>query len=417
MANSTMTSRERVIKSIKHEQPDRIPIDLGATPSSGISAIAYSNLKKYLRFKKGQTQIYDVVQQLAQPEMDIINHFNVDILDVGRAFNIKQEDWYNINLHKMNFQYPKWFHPIKNQDGSYDAIDSDGVRIATMPSGGYFYDQTYFPYKDGYPKNYDNLPKAMEKVLWSALVHSPWDNAGTHNFWETLRERTIKLREETDKALIIACGCNLFEWGTFLRGMENFLMDLIRRPYEVEKLLDHLMESHLVTLENVCESIGDIVDIVRFGDDLGTNHGPFMSPKTYQRFFKPRHTKLCKFTKDHSKMHTFLHSCGSINKLMPDLIECGYDIINPVQINSADMDPVDLKKKYGDKITFWGGGADTRNVLNKASPSEVRKHVTKLLEIFSPGGGFIFNTIHNILPDVPPENIIAMFEAVEKFNE
>jgi uroporphyrinogen decarboxylase len=141
-----------------------------------------------------------------------------------------------------------------------------------------------------------------------------------------------------------------------------------------------------------------------------------MSPVTYRKLFKPRHTILCDYVHAHSSMKTFLHSCGSIYKLLPDLIEAGYDVINPVQTNSRDMEPERLKREFGRDITFWGGGADTRDVLPNASPAEVKEHVKRRLEIFAPGGGFVFNTVHNILPDVPPENIVAMYEAIAEFN-
>jgi uroporphyrinogen decarboxylase len=257
----------------------------------------------------------------------------------------------------------------------------------------------------------------MGKVHWSALVHSPWDHASEPGFWQQLRERALALRRSTDRAIIVVAGCNLFEWGTFLRRMDNFLFDLAADQVQVERLLDALMEQHLATLDRVCRAVGDVVDILRFGDDLGTEQGPFMSPATYRKLFKPRHKILCDYVKQHSQMHTFLHSCGSIYRLLPDLIEAGYEIINPVQINSRDMEPERLKREFGRDITFWGGGADTRQVLNHASPSEVRDHVRRMLDVFAPGGGFVFNTVHNILPDVPPQNIEAMYEAVAAFNE
>jgi len=255
----------------------------------------------------------------------------------------------------------------------------------------------------------------MPKIHWAGLAHSPWDHASEPDFWLQLREKALYLRKNTDKALIVVAGCNLFEWGTFLRRLDNFLTDLLLEPAEVERLLDALMEIHLATLENVCNAVGDVVDIIRFGDDLGMDTGPFMRPQTYQKLFKPRHTILCDYVKAHSNMHTFLHSCGSIYKLMPDLIEAGFEIINPVQISSRDMDPERLKREFGDDITFWGGGADTRRTINHGSPAEVKDHVRHKIETFSPGGGFVFNTVHNIMPDVPPENIIAMFEAIDEY--
>ncbi len=410
-----MTSRERILAAIEHREPDRVPIDIGATPSSGISAIAYKNLMDYLGIN-GHTRIYDVVQQLAQPEDWFIERFKIDVLDIGRSFNTSDDDWYEITMpNGKKGEYPSWFHPVEKDDGWY-AYDEEGVLIAKMPKGATFFDQAYFPYLDGYPDDFKDLPKAMSKVLWAALVHSPWDNINMPNFWEELRRRAIELREKTDKALMVVAGCNLFEWGTFLRRMDNFLMDLVLDQKNVERLLDALMEQHLPFLEKVCDAVGDVVDIIRFGDDLGIDTGPFMQPEIYRKLFKPRHKMLCDYVKSHSKMHTFIHSCGSIYKLIPDLIEAGIEIINPVQTNAKDMEPEKLKKEFGKDVTFWGGGADTRSVLNRATPEEVKKHVLERLEIFSKGGGFVFNTVHNILPDVPPENILAMFEAIEEFN-
>lgn len=413
-----MTSRERILSSVNHKEPDRVPLDLGATPSSGISAIAYNNLKKHLNIKDGNTRIYDVVQQLAQPEDEIIDRFGVDVLDIGRAFNTENGDWYDITLPDGGkAQYPAWFHPTKMPDGSQLVLDEDGDKIARMPVSGTFFDQTCFPYLDGYPADYKDLGKAMNKVLWQKLAHSPWDNAGAPNFYEKLRENALYLRKTTDKALMIVCGCNLFEWGTFLRRMDNFLVDLLLEPDEVEKLLDALMERHLAALEKVCAAVGDVVDILRFGDDLGTNDGPFMSPEIYRKLFKPRHTQLCDYVHKHSGMKTFLHSCGSLRALMPDLIEAGYDILNPVQTTARGMDPVELKREFGRDITFWGGGCNTRWVLNRAAPDEVYDYVSRTLDIFMPGGGYVFNTEHNIMPDVPPENILAMYKAVHDFGK
>jgi uroporphyrinogen decarboxylase len=416
--NSKMTSRERILASIRHEEPDRVPVDMGATPSSGISAIAYHNLKNYLGITEGHTRVYDVVQQLAQPEDMILDRFGIDAVDIGRTFNTRDEDWYDIVLPQgITVQFPAWFRPTHQPDGSLDAFTQDGLRIATKPIGADFFDQTYFPYVDGYPDDFRDLAQEMPRIHWAGLVHSPWDHAGEADFWQQLREKAIALRQSSDRALMIVAGCNLFEWGTFLRRIDNFLMDLVSDQDNVERLLDALMEIHLQTLENVCNAVGDVADILRFGDDLGMDSGPFMAPRIYQKLFKPRHKILCAYVHEHSQMHTFLHSCGSIYKLLPDLIEAGYDVINPVQTNTRDMDARRLKAEFGADITFWGGGADTRYILNHGTPAEVKDHVTERLEIFSPGGGFVFNTIHNMLPDVPPENIVAMFEAIEEFNK
>ena len=411
-----MTSRERILAAIEHRQPDRVPVDLGATPSSGISATAYGNLKTHMGITTGHTRLYDVVQQLAQPEEVVLDRFKIDVVDVGRTFNTADSDWYDIRLADgQKAQYPVWFHPEPQQDGSFIALHKDGTDIAHMPARGTFYDQSYFPYVDGYPSDFSGLDREMGKILWAALVHSPWDHAEDPRFWATLRERALALRASSDRALMIVCGCNLFEWGTFLRRMDNFLMDIYAEPETVETLLDALMERHLATLTKVCETVGDVCDILRFGDDLGMDTGPFMSPDVYRRLFKPRHAQLCATVHKHSRMKTFLHSCGSLHELMPDLIEAGYDVINPMQTTCRDMEPEKLKREFGKDICFWGGGCDTRTVLNRATPAEVKDHVRRRIEILAPGGGFVFNTVHNILPEVPPQNIVAMFEAVAEY--
>jgi uroporphyrinogen decarboxylase len=378
--------------------------------------MAYNNLKAALGIKGGHTRIYDVVQQLAQPEEAVLDALGVDVIDIGRAFNVADKDWYDITLADgSTAQYPTWFRPILRSDGSHE-VEQDGLIIARMPHQGAFYDQMHFPYLDGYPSDYADLPAAMRTVLWQALAHSPWDHAADATFWTDLRAKALHLRATTDKALMIVCGCNLFEWGTFLRRMDNFMMDLLCEPEEVERLVEALMEIHLRGLAKVCTAVGDVVDILRFGDDLGMISGPLMSPEVYRTLFKRHHTRLNEYVHTHSWMKTFLHSCGSISRLLPDLIDAGYDIINPVQTNCVEMDPATLKREFGGDITFWGGGCDTAAVLNKATPDEVRRHVLERCAIFAPKGGFVFNSIHNILPEVPPQNIIAMFKAVHEFN-
>lgn len=412
-----MTSRQRVLAAIEHRQPDRVPIDMGGTPSSGISAIAYNGLVRHLGLGGGPARVYDVVQQLAQPDDAVLDHFGIDVIDVGRAFNRTPESWRATKLPSgEDVLVPAWFSSHVAGDGGWDVYAPDGTRIAAMPGTGYFFDQTYFPYVDGYPADFHNLDQAMAKVLWAALAHSPWDHAGEEGFWDDLRARAVELRATSDRALIIAGGCNLFEWGSFLRRLDQWLMDLATAPDDVDRLLDALMERHLAFLEKLCRAVGDVVDIVRLGDDLGMDRGPFMSPDMYRRLFKPRHKALCDYIHSHSQMRIFLHSCGGIAKLIPDLIDAGFEILNPVQTNCRGMEPERLKQEFGRNVSFWGGGCDTRHVLNRLPPAEVKRHVRERLEVFAPGGGFVFNTVHNILPEVPPENVVAMFEALAEYN-
>jgi uroporphyrinogen decarboxylase len=412
-----MTSRERVWSALEHRQPDRVPVDLGATPSSGIAAIAYHRLCTHLGLPGRRTRIYDVVQQLAQPEEIVLDRFRIDAVDLGRTFNTRDEDWYDIVLAEGTpAQYPVWFRPERQPDGSYVARHPDGTPIAHMPAGGTFFDQTYFPYLDGYPSDFSDLRTAMTYVLWAAFAHSPWDHASEPDFWNQLRQRALELRRSTDRAIVLSCGCNLFEWGCFLRRMDNFLMDIYAEPAQVERLLDALVEIHLEGLERICRAVGDLIDVIRFGDDLGMDAGPFMDPDTYAKLFKPRHAMICEFARRHTRAKRLLHSCGSIYALVPHLIEAGFEIINPVQTSAHDMEPEKLKREFGQDICFWGGGCDTRRVLNRGTPAEVKDHVRRRLEILAPGGGFVFATVHNILPEVPPENIEALYEALEEFN-
>ncbi len=364
------------------------------------------------------TLIYDVVQQLAQPDDAVLDAFGVDVVDIGRTFNSAPEDWYPVAMcNGAQAFYPQWYRPMRRPDGSWATYDEHGRVLSVMPVGATFFDQAYFPYADGYPSDYSDLGDRMNKVMWSRHVHSPWDHAGDPDFYKKLRENTLKLRNETDRALMLVCGCNLFEWGSFLRRLDNWLMDLVCEADNVERLLDKLLERHLETLEKVCAAVGDLVDVIRLGDDLGMTSGPFMSPDMYRQFFKPRHRQICEYIRSHSNMHVFLHSCGAISQLMPDLIDAGIEIFNPVQTNCRGMGFRDLKKEFGSSCTFWGAGIENVGMLNAGTPEQVRMQVLERLEVLSEGSGYVFNTIHNIMPDVPPQNIIAMFDAVKEFND
>ena len=411
-----MNSRERLLTSIMHKEPDRIPVDLGATPSSGISVVAWQNLLRHLGKQHLQTHVYDVVQEVVQPELEILDQFGADILDAGRNFNQDEQYWKRMELIKgYPGLYPHWFKAEIQPGGSWVAFNQQNEPIGKMPLGATFFDQTIFPYIDGYPGDYTSLEQDMKRTVWGGFGFTPWDWADRPGFWEMLRIKTTELRSQSDRAILLGVGCNLFEWGTFLRRMDNFLMDLYLNPGEVHRLLDELMKRHMDLLARVCESVGDLVDIIKFGDDLGTNNGPLIPVETYREFFKPRHRMMCDYVKSHSPMHIMLHCCGGIYELIPELIDAGFEILNPVQINAANMEPARLKKQFGNDITFWGGGADTRNILNLGTIIEVKDHVKHNLEVFSKNGGYVFNTVHNIMPDVPPQNIVAMFEAVNDF--
>ncbi|MBD3194926.1 MAG: methyltransferase [Candidatus Lokiarchaeota archaeon] len=413
-----MNSRERVFAALNHKEPDRVPVDIGATLVSGISAIAYSNLKKYLNIEEGHIRIYDVPQQLARVEDWFINRFNIDVLDVGSAYLTGDEDWYDVEVNDIEAQFPKWFQPEFNPDGSIELIHKDGTVLGRMSKDALVMDQVYYPFQDSYPDEFNllSLMRILDKNMWGVCVAPPFSNMGEKRFWRTLRERAIELREKTNKVITLPFGVSIFQGMHSYRRMDKLLIDTARNPKKLEKFVDIQIEFYENALKVICKYLGDVIDIITFGDDLAENNGPMISPRVYKKFFKRGHEYLCDYIKNHSSMKIFFHTCGSVKPLIPDLIECGIDILNPIQINARDMDPKELKQEFGDELTFWGGGVDTRNVLNRESPKNVKKHVIELLEIYYPGGGYIFNTIHNILPDVPPENLIAMFEAIEVFN-
>ncbi|MCK5198864.1 MAG: methyltransferase, partial [Spirochaetales bacterium] len=392
----------------------------GSNPSSGISAIAHDNLMNHLDWSNESTLIYDVVQQLAQPGEKLIDLLGVDVIDIGRAFNTSDSDWKGVEMaNGRTGYYPVWFNPVKDEKGSWNAFHNDGTRIATMPEGSTFFDETCFPFVDGYPESRaamdEALDEAMDKVLWQSLVHSPWDHASESDFWEKLRKGALHLRNTTDKALMIVFGGNLFEWGTFIRRMDNFLMDLYIDRENSAILMELLMERHMKTLEKVCSTVGDVVDIIRFGDGLGMDSGPFMGIDIYRELFHSYRKQMSDYVHKNSSMHTFIHSCGSIYQYIPDLIEEGIEIINPVQTNCHDMDPARLKKEFGKEIVFWGGSMDPREIFNHGTPVKVKEETIRRMQIFAPGGGFVVNNIHNIMPDVPPENILAFYKAAREF--
>jgi len=412
-----MTGRERILTAIGHRDTDKVPVDFGSSPSSGISAIAYNKLTKFLGSNNRPVRVYDVLQQLAEPEETLLDYFSIDVIDIGRAFTQNPGDWYDISLSDgFPAQYPVWFHPHRQTDGSWIVMDNSDHIIAHMPDGATSFTQEYFPLFEGFPSNYKKLPAIMKTTPRGACPTSPWDRVEKEDFWPRLRETCLNLKKHTDRALTIGAGCSLFEWGITLRRMDRFLTDLITRSKQVERFLDTLMETHMETLTKICHWVGDVIDIFRFTDDLGTQKGLFMRPETYRKLFKPKHTQLAQYIHNHSHMHTYLHSCGSIYPLIPDLIEAGFEILNPIQTSAKDMDPAKLKKEYGKDITLWGGGIENTYILNNGTPDEVRRMVLERLNIFTPGGGYIFSTNHNILPGAPPENILAIFNTIREFN-
>ncbi len=412
-----MTSRERVRTAIDHREPDRVPIDLGAMRSTGITAVAYSRLKEHLGISSGRTLVYDVVQQLAQPEEPILDFIGSDVVDLGRAFLTDPADWKDFILPDGSPAAIPAYIDLRPADGGYIGFAADGTSIGAMPRGAYYLSQTRFPLLDwdGDPAVLDNLPSLMDHVTWAAFPAPPYHKPLTTEHLAEIRRRAKHLYETTDYAIMVAFGANLLEWGQYLCRMDQFLIDLVENPRKALSLLDKLVETHLANLEKILPAVDGCVQIIQMGDDLGTQQALEISPRLYREVFKPRQKMIYETVRRRSGLRVFLHSCGAVADIIPDLIEAGVEILNPVQTSAAGMDPARLKREFGKDITFWGGGCDTQRVLPLGTPAEIDAHVRERIATFAPGGGFVFTQVHNIMPHVPPPNIVALRDAVHRY--
>ena len=401
-----MTSRERVLAACNHCQPDRVPIDFSGHPSSGIAAIAYVKLRNYLGLPKKAIRVYDPIQQLAIVDDDVLDRFGVDVLDLRRGFALDEESWADWTLPDGTpCKMPAWALPEKAA-GRWVFRSKSGRVIAHMPEGALYFEQTYYPFAD--EKGPTTIREGMQEAMWNAVRGLP----GPRVDQARLREGAKQFRQKTDRAILGSFGGNLLEEGQFLYRNDNFFMLLAGEPEKAHKFLDDLVEIHLANLEKYLAAVGDSIDIIKFGDDLGMQSGPQLSPKMYREFFKPRHKLMWGRAKQLANVIVMLHCCGGVRELLPDLIDAGLEAINPVQVSCSGMDAGELKTEFGKDMVFWGGGCDTQIILPNATPEEVRRHVKRQVQTLSPGGGFVFQQVHNILANVPPENVVAMYEAV-----
>lgn len=406
-----MTSRERILTAIGHREPDRLPIDCGAMRSTGIQAIAYSNLKKHLGVRDGQTRVFDVIQQLAEPEPFYLDQFRIDAINAGRDF--APDRWQDWTLPDGSPCRIPAYIDFRRDGEDWVAYNSYGNAVARMIKGTTYFSQSLYPLdRPDWTSLLDEFPKPIENVCWGSLAEPIYEHGLSDENLKKIAAHVRSLRQSSDRAIMIAFGANLFEWASYLRRMDNFLMDVVLEPAKAERLLDKMVETHLAGLDRLLPVLGENVDLIQLGDDLGTASGPFFSQPMFRRFFKPRY----KIIIDHIRklrpnLTIFLHCCGSIAPLLDDLIEVGVQVINPVQISAKNMEPAVLKKRFGKDITFWGGGCDTQHVLSQGTPREIKDHVQRNIDAFAPGGGYVFDQVHNILAEVPPANIVAMYEA------
>ncbi len=408
-----MTPRERVRTSLDHREPDRVPVDFGGHRSSGIAAVAYAKLRKALGLPQRPIRVYDPIQQLAIVEDDVLDRFHADTLELGRGFAQDDQSWADWTLPDGTpCQMPKWALP-ERADGQWVLRAESGRVVGRMPDGALYFEQCYWPYLDH--DDLDRLPEALAETIWVAMRTPPGPLVMGRYGEQVLAEGARRLRQQSDRAILALFGGNLLEIGQFLYRNDNFLMLLAANPQRAHEFLDRLTEIHLQNLERFLASVGPWIDIIVFGDDLGMQRGPQMSPAMYREFFKPRHAAMWRRAKELADVKVMLHCCGGVRPLLADLIESGLDAINPVQISCSGMAPAGLKRDFGRELTFWGGGCDTHFTLPCGTPAEIRQHVRQQIEIFQPGGGFVFQQVHNILANVPPENVTAMFDAVAEY--
>jgi len=379
-------------------------------------AIAYRKLKKHLGIESGDIYVYDFVQQLAIVEPPVLDRFGVDTIELGRGFARSESDWRDWVLPDGSpCKIPAFIKPVK-VGSDWHIRHEDGTLIAVQREGCLYFEQTHFPLAGQSLKEGGSLREilevALEKVMWVTLGSPPAPLGYDAEGLQALEQGARRLRQETDRAIIGLFGGNLMETGQFLYGIENFLMMLASDPTSVHHLLDQLVEMHLENLDAFLSAVGESIDIIMFGDDLGMQTGPQLSPRMFNEYLQPRYTVMWNRAKKLADVKVMLHCCGGIRPLLPGLIEAGLDIVQPVQTTAKDMAPERLKREFGRDICLWGGGCDTQHILPQGTPDEVVNDVRRRVEILKPGGGFVFQQIHNIMADVPPENIVAMLDAV-----
>lgn len=412
-----MTSRDRVLASVSHRSPDKIPVDFSGHRSSGIAALAYHKLRQHLGLPPKPIRVYDLVQQLAIVDDDILDRFGVDTIEMGRGFLLEEKDWKEWILPDGTPCLVPYYINLEKRGDDWAVLTDQGTELGIQKRGWLYFEQTYFPLLERGIKDDDfsDLEDVLDNTIWTGAV-SPGAHLSLHGAGlEEIAQKAKALRERTDRAVIGLFGGNMFEVPQMLYRMDNYLMALSLYPEAVLRLSERLYGIYLKNLEKWLGAVGPYIDIIQFGDDLGGQNGPLISPAMYRRYFKPYHQSLWSRAKELAEVKVMLHCCGGVRELLPDLIDAGLDAINPVQFNCAGMDTAELKADFGGSLTFWGGGCDTRDILPTASPEHVRRHVHEQMLTLSPEGGFVFQQVHNILANVPAENIVAMFDAANDF--
>jgi len=415
-----MNSRKNFLKTLNHQQPDRVVVDLGATPVTGIHVLMIEQLREHFGLERKPVRVTEPYQMLGEVEEDLMDAMGVDVVGISPPsdmFGHRLENWKDYRTPwEQDVLVPGSFNVTVDEKGDtlmYPQGDLTVPPCAKMPKAAYFFDAL-------------NRQGILEE---SAL--DPEDNveeftlmsAEDVDYWKI----AVQEAHATGRGLIANFGgtgigdialvpaLNL-KAPRGIRDVADWYMSTLMRPEYLHYIFDRQTDIALENLKIAKDATGDLVDAVYIcGTDFGTQGSSFCSVETFNELYAPYYQKMNNWIHENTRWKTFKHSCGAVEPFMESFIEAGFDIINPVQINASGMDPVRLKEKYGDRLVFWGGGVDTQQVLPFGSPAEVREHVLRECEILAPGGGFVFNTVHNIQANVPIANVVAMLEAIRQF--
>ncbi len=379
-----MSSRERLLTALQHQEPDRIPFDLGSTQVTGIHVIAYQRLREYLGLPAVEPTICDEVQGLALPDDDLIEKLGIDV---------------------------RGLFPLNSHNWRVNAIDA-GDHWEYHDEWGL---TQHKPRPDGLYFSVVKSPLDRPALTTEDVRTYTWPDTGDPQRVAGLRDLALKYRSQGQAVMIKGVLAGIFEMSQRVRGMQNLMIDLAANETLACTFLDKMVELKIKFWEMALAQLGDLVDVISEADDYGTQTSQLISPRMFRRIFKPRLQSL--FARIHQlapQAKLFFHSDGNIRPILPDLIEIGIDILNPVHITATGMEPGALKRDFGQDVCFWGGGVETQNVLPFGTPQDVKDNVRRNIEALAPGGGYVFNTIHNIQADVPPQNIVAMIETLRE---
>ena len=380
-----MNSRERVLTTLNHQEPDRVPLDLGSVQVTGIHAVAYRALRDALGQPPEDVALCDTIQQLATPSEDLLERLGVDTRGL-----------YPLNSHNWNV--------VEEEAGEYWMYhDEWGITHRR-------------PYPDGLYYSILDVPLPGPEVTAADIQRLPWPDMADPRRIAGLRERGEAQRAAGRAVVLKDPFAGIFEMAQRIVGMQELLVMMATDPDPAEALFDKMLELKLAFWEMALPRLGDVVDVVTYADDYGTQQSQLISPRMFRQLLKPRIQILFARIKELAP-HTrqFFHSCGNVRPIIPDYIEIGADILNPIHVRAAGMEPVALKRDFGDSVVFWGGGVDTQDVLPYGTPEQVKDDVRRNIEALAPGGGYVFTTVHNIQADAPALNLVALYEAFSEY--